>query len=128
MTAFVLFSCLAIAAEWEPDTWAPVSGVEATPVIHKTHHGGAFEWAYRQYRKVSRPTTGSCPFYPTCSGYFIIAVRERGPILAGIYTIDRLVREHPWLTNVDHYPIVMPHETLRLSDPIPSRRRKRDRR
>lgn len=111
---------IAAAGDWGPweDRWAPVSREVQQPVEAPR---GVFEWAYRQYRRASRSGVATCPYYPTCSGYGILAVRAHGPVLGGLYTVDRLLREHPWLprTGPERYPLVTPHQTPRLLDPVP---------
>jgi putative component of membrane protein insertase Oxa1/YidC/SpoIIIJ protein YidD len=123
--ALLLSAAVAKDAEWGPweDRWAPVAGVEAekTPPPRR---GGLFEDLYQWYRGRSDRDGARCPYYPTCSGYGITAVRTWGPIAGGMLTIDRLLREYPGMEHADHYPLVTPHEIPRLHDPVPPRRRK----
>lgn len=120
-----LWCALAVGGspDWGPwqDQWAPVGDVEAT-LPERSSRGGTFETLYRWYRNLPDKSAGGCPYYPTCSGYFILNVRENGPVLAGLYTWDRFMREYPFMDRADHYPLVMPHGTLRLHDPIPVHR------
>jgi hypothetical protein len=37
-----------------------------------------------------------CPFYPSCSNYFIEAVTKHGPIRGSLKGIWRICRCHPW--------------------------------
>jgi len=37
-----------------------------------------------------------CRFYPSCSNYFIEAVRKHGPIRGSIKGIGRICRCNPW--------------------------------
>ncbi|MBW2253401.1 MAG: membrane protein insertion efficiency factor YidD [Deltaproteobacteria bacterium] len=102
-----------------------MNGLEATPAKPPARRG-AFEALYRSYRRATRrQAKATCPYYPTCSAYFILSVREHGPLLGAMYTTDRLLREYPWMELADHYPLVMPHETPRLHDPVPPRRDRR---
>lgn len=39
---------------------------------------------------------GRCRFEPSCSNYFIEAVRKRGPVTGAIKGIGRICRCHPW--------------------------------
>lgn len=122
--ALLLLATPAVAGEWGPwnDTWPPVErAAEARPGASQEPPAGVFEWAYRQYRGASRPGVASCPYYPTCSGYGILAVRAHGPVLGPILTLERLLREHPWLerTGPNRYPLVTPHGEARLHDPVP---------
>ena len=38
----------------------------------------------------------SCRYTPTCSQYFIEAVRKHGPLSGGYMGIRRILRCHPW--------------------------------
>ncbi|MCO4745626.1 MAG: membrane protein insertion efficiency factor YidD [Proteobacteria bacterium] len=120
----LLWATLTLGAEsdWGPwgDRWAPVGDVEAVE-RHEHEPAGAFESLYRWYRQLPDKSAGGCPYYPTCSGYFILNVRENGPLLAGLYTWDRLMREYPFMEKADHYPLVTPHGTPRFYDPVPVR-------
>lgn len=129
MPLALLLLLSAQASDWGPweGRWAPVGEVQATPAPSPPRHG-LFEWAYRLYRKASaKDTAGTCPYYPTCSGYAVLSVREHGPLLGGLLTVDRLLREYPGMANADHYPLVTPHATPRLHDPVPPRPARRDR-
>jgi putative membrane protein insertion efficiency factor len=37
-----------------------------------------------------------CRFYPSCSEYFILAVRKHGPVVGAAKGVWRLCRCHPW--------------------------------
>lgn len=51
----------------------------------------------RAYQVMLSPLLiGSCKFYPTCSDYFIQAVREWGILRGGWLGIRRLLRCHPF--------------------------------
>lgn len=117
----LLLMCLSPRAEerWEPQPWpSPALGVSAEAPAPPAR-GGLLEVAYRWYRATSRENPdGTCPFYPTCSGYGILAVREHGPVYGVLLAVDRLFREYPRMEVFDHYPIVMPHGTPRLHDPV----------
>ena len=80
---------------------------------------------YRRYRERSISDGPRCSFYPTCSAYGILSVRERGAMLGVLLTVDRLLREYPGMEQHDHYPIITPHQTPRLDDPVPPGRRAR---
>jgi putative component of membrane protein insertase Oxa1/YidC/SpoIIIJ protein YidD len=122
-------AALARPHPWGPwdERWAPVGGVDAVPAASPPR-SGPLEAAYRFYRDRISPSDGpTCPYYPTCSAYAILSVRERGPFVGGLLTIDRLLREYPGMERFDHYPMVMPHETPRLYDPVAPRDRSRGR-
>ncbi len=38
----------------------------------------------------------ACRFYPTCSQYALVAVREHGVLRGGWLAVARLARCHPW--------------------------------
>jgi len=51
----------------------------------------------RFYQKIISPMTPpTCRFRPTCSEYFIQAVRKRGPIVGTYLGIRRILRCHPY--------------------------------
>ncbi len=37
-----------------------------------------------------------CRFYPSCSDYFILAVKKHGPVKGSLKGIGRICRCHPW--------------------------------
>ncbi len=39
---------------------------------------------------------GHCRFYPSCSNYFILAVRKHGPLKGALKGIGRILRCHPF--------------------------------
>lgn len=39
---------------------------------------------------------GQCKYLPTCSNYFIEAVRKKGAVVGGAMGIWRILRCHPW--------------------------------
>lgn len=113
---------------WGPwvDRWPPAGDVEA-PAPVSAPRRGLIEAAYRFYRtRISSRDGAVCSFYPTCSGYAILAVRERGIWVGGLLTIDRLLyKDNVWSGSAD-YPIVTPHGVPRLYDPVPPRRAPRE--
>ena len=51
----------------------------------------------RLYQLTLSPFVGrQCRFYPTCSNYFIGAVRKYGAIRGAIRGVWRVCRCHPW--------------------------------
>lgn len=51
----------------------------------------------RCYQYTLSPLIGrSCRFEPTCSNYFIGAVRKYGPLRGALKGIGRICRCHPW--------------------------------
>jgi len=53
--------------------------------------------AVRLYQWTLGPLfTGQCRFHPTCSHYFIAAVRQRGALRGGWQGLRRLLRCHPF--------------------------------
>lgn len=54
-------------------------------------------WAVRGYQYTLSPLIGrSCRFDPTCSNYFIGAVRKYGPFRGALKGCRRICRCHPW--------------------------------
>lgn len=39
---------------------------------------------------------GRCRFHPSCSNYFIQAVRKYGPVSGAVRGVWRILRCHPW--------------------------------
>ena len=60
----------------------------------------------RAYQVMLSPLlVGSCKFYPSCSEYFIQAVREWGVLRGGWLGIRRILRCHPFgLGGLDPVP------------------------
>jgi len=59
--------------------------------------GGLLIFLVRIYQLVLRPILPSvCRFYPSCSEYFILAVRKYGPLRGSWKGIRRIGRCHPW--------------------------------
>ena len=51
----------------------------------------------RFYQKAISPYLPStCRYVPTCSQYFIEAVKKHGPFKGGYLGIRRILRCHPW--------------------------------
>jgi putative component of membrane protein insertase Oxa1/YidC/SpoIIIJ protein YidD len=105
---------------WEPQPWpSPAPGIAADPRPAPVPPG-LFEALYRGYRRANAADTqGTCPYFPTCSGYGILAVRAHGPAFGVLLTVDRLLREYPGMDAFDHYPIITVHGRGRFSDPVP---------
>lgn len=119
---WALWASLALGDPWGPwqGAWPPVEGVDARPAPPPAR-AGFFERAYRFYRRYSDKNGGGCPYYPTCSAYGILAVRDHGPFVGALIASDRLMREYPWMDHAHHYPLVTPHGVPRLYDPVPER-------
>jgi putative membrane protein insertion efficiency factor len=59
----------------------------------------------RAYQLVLRPILPpACRFHPSCSEYFILAVRKHGPILGSWRGLCRIGRCHPWNPGGIDYP------------------------
>jgi len=51
----------------------------------------------RSYQLLLSPLLGrTCRFHPSCSQYFILAVRRHGLCLGGWRGLCRILRCHPW--------------------------------
>ena len=51
----------------------------------------------RIYQYVIRPVLPpACRFIPSCSEYFILAVRKYGPLVGAYKGVRRICRCHPW--------------------------------
>lgn len=51
----------------------------------------------RIYQMLISPMIGShCRYQPTCSEYFIQAVRKYGPLIGAWKGVCRILRCHPW--------------------------------
>lgn len=59
----------------------------------------------RVYQWTLSPFIGrACRFHPTCSHYFILAVRKYGPWRGGWKGIARISRCHPWHPGGEDWP------------------------
>jgi hypothetical protein len=63
--------------------------------------GKGFGWILillvRFYQKAISPYLGSnCRYTPTCSHFFIEAVKKHGPLRGSYLGIRRLLKCHPW--------------------------------
>ncbi len=59
--------------------------------------GGVLILAVRGYQLLLRPILPpACRFTPSCSEYFILAVRKYGPIRGAWRGVRRIGRCHPW--------------------------------
>jgi putative membrane protein insertion efficiency factor len=54
----------------------------------------ALVWAYRLTVRPLLPP--ACRYYPSCSEYFILAVRKYGPVRGGAKGVWRVCRCHPF--------------------------------
>ena len=53
--------------------------------------------AVRLYQWTLSPLLGNvCRFRPSCSHYFIGAVKKYGPLRGGVQGVKRICRCHPW--------------------------------
>ena len=51
----------------------------------------------RVYQVCLSPILGRhCRFHPSCSEYFILAVKKHGVLLGAIRGVGRILRCHPW--------------------------------
>lgn len=71
------------------------------------------------YQKISRHTTPTCRYYPTCSEYSKTALKWHG--LAGIkLSMQRISRCHPLVKpKVDFVPLPMKHFSYQQCDTLP---------
>jgi putative membrane protein insertion efficiency factor len=59
--------------------------------------GGLLVLLVRCYQLLLRPVLPAvCRFYPSCSEYFILAVRKYGPFRGAWKGLCRIGRCHPW--------------------------------
>lgn len=63
-------------------------------------------WLVRLYQLLISPLVGpTCKFYPSCSAYAVLALREHGALRGTWLAGRRLLRCHPWSHGgVDHVP------------------------
>ena len=47
----------------------------------------------------------NCPFYPTCSAFFIQSIKETDLFIGGLMFADRFTRDLNLLKGINHYPI-----------------------
>ena len=59
----------------------------------------------RLYQILLSPLLGAnCRFHPTCSAYFILAVKKYGAIRGSIKGAFRIMRCHPWNEGGEDFP------------------------
>jgi putative membrane protein insertion efficiency factor len=59
----------------------------------------------RGYQYLIRPLLpAACRFHPSCSEYFILAVRKHGPVRGAWRGLCRIGRCHPWNPGGIDYP------------------------
>ena len=59
----------------------------------------------RGYQLLISPWLGrNCRFTPSCSAYFILAVKKYGPIIGPMKGIWRICRRNPFNTGGEDYP------------------------
>lgn len=57
----------------------------------------AFLGGIRLYQKrISTPTVDRCGFWPSCSAYGYMSIKEQGPLIGLLMTADRLTRCNIW--------------------------------
>ena len=67
--------------------------------------GGALVFLVRCYQAVLRPILPRvCRFHPSCSEYFILAVRKHGPVRGAWKGVCRIGRCHPWHPGGEDWP------------------------
>jgi putative membrane protein insertion efficiency factor len=77
--------------------------VSRPPGLHRIAHwigrgaGGAMIGMVRLYQWFISPLLGPvCRFHPSCSEYFVQAVRKHGPLRGAWRGLCRIGRCHPW--------------------------------
>lgn len=59
----------------------------------------------RAYQRLVSPWLGNnCRFHPSCSQYFILAVKKHGSIVGTYKGIMRICRCHPWHPGGEDWP------------------------
>ncbi len=72
-----------------------------------------FKFFYKNF--VSDLDGDNCPFYPSCSNFFIEAVRETNFFQGSLLFADRFMRDMNFFKYYNHYPI---HSSGRFYDPV----------
>ncbi len=74
---------------------------------------GSLKWGYSFF--ISDHDGDNCPFYPTCSEFFVQAVRETNFFQGFFMFADRFTRDTNLLKGMKHYPL---HVSERFYDPV----------
>jgi putative component of membrane protein insertase Oxa1/YidC/SpoIIIJ protein YidD len=76
--------------------------------IDKSSFGMTIVSSFRNiyYFFISDLDGDNCPFYPSCSAFFIQAVKETSIFKGGLMFADRFTRDLNLLKGRDHYPII----------------------
>ncbi len=62
-------------------------------------------WPIRFYQAAISPLLGpNCRYTPTCSEYFILAVKKYGPLLGTLKGVWRILRCNPFSAGGTDYP------------------------
>jgi uncharacterized protein len=68
------------------------------------------------YQKFLGPSWGwRCHYYPSCSNYALIAIREHGAVIGSIMTFDRLQHE---ANEARYSPLIVAGGEIRVYDPL----------
>ncbi|NOX16878.1 MAG: membrane protein insertion efficiency factor YidD [Chlorobi bacterium] len=72
-----------------------------------------FQFFYKNF--VSDLDGDNCPFYPSCSNFFVEAVRKTNFLQGSLLFADRFTRDMNFFKYYNHYPV---HPSGRFYDPV----------
>ena len=122
MIAFFFVSSTDAQTDWQRWGKAEVSyEIETTtsPTARISHSGvgsffvSAFQVGYTYL--FSNYDGDNCPFYPTCSAFFVQSVKETNLLKGFLMFADRFTRDTNMFKRYPHYPM---YKTGRLFDPV----------
>ena len=112
-----------IFAQEDLERWGKAEVSYQMPVIEKENvnpgRGNIFSsavyGAQQTYKFLFSDVDGdNCPFYPSCSHFFVESVKETNPVKGYLMFIDRFTRDTNFFKYYDDYTI---HESGRFYDP-----------
>jgi len=106
-------------AQQENHKWQAVSvlyTINHQSETSKNAEQGFLGLLHRNYKFFISDLDGdNCPFYPSCSGFFVESVKRTNFLQGSLLFIDRFTRDMNFFKSFDQYPI---HKSGKFFDPI----------
>lgn len=110
-------------AQIETERWGKAEINYAIPMAEKEFatkpdniFSAAVYGAQKTYKFLISDVDGdNCPFYPSCSHFYVEAVKETNPVAGTLMFFDRFTRDTNFFKNFNGYKI---HSSGRFYDPV----------
>jgi len=118
IVVFIFFFANISIAQTDWSRWQKAEVNYSTEVKGNHNHGSSY--TYLSILKdgysfiISDLDGDNCPFYPTCSSFFVESVSETNFIKGTLMFADRFTRDSNLFKTHEHYPV---HSSGRLYDP-----------